>query len=136
MRSCVIVAIACLVLGIAPALRSQTAPAQRDLERENAQLRERIGNLEAMVKDLQEQNSRLRARLKAPMPTTRPFDFRFPKGAIPLPPAPALPVPKEPVVPMPPKAPDVPEPPKGERREFNGQPYYVIPLELRSENYR
>src|SRR6266536_2242732 len=96
MRSFAIVIVAFLILGIAPASRSQTAPADRDLERENARLREEVTRLRKQVLELQGKLSQLERQFRGwRAPSTRPFDFRFnpPKGTIPLPPAPLVPIP-------------------------------------------
>src|SRR5438477_10456178 len=111
MRSCLIVIFACLIFGVAPSSRSQTAPAQSDLEREIARLRDEVTQLRRKVAELEDKVSERERNFPGwRAPRTQPFR-NTPRCA------PAVPTPRAPPVPMPP-APLVPIPPNGERREF------------------
>jgi len=146
-KSKLIVLAGVVVLGVASVTRSQAPTTSgRDLAKENAALRAENARLK---RELQERIDRLEGRTDSA--TTRPFDWRIDPGIIPpgfrfrLQPrsggsagAATRPysfrlTPSKPMFPGADRSfnlvPDENNVPQGwEKREFNGQPFYLIPL--------
>lgn len=133
--------LAIFMLACAPSLASAQATRPSgpggDMARENAELKQRVEKLEAYVAQLE---AKLRSTQPAPRadagrPRPAPYGFELPAPPFrvrPAPRAPALPrvVPPPPdVLRNPPQPPASPVPEQWQRREFNGQDFYLIPLE-------
>jgi hypothetical protein len=101
------------------------APAtQPSLEKENAQLKMRIAELESKVLDLQAQVKRLQQapRLGAAPLVPGPLRFNFKEGRYEV-------LPREaPMAGQPAPLATPAAPPNWVPQQFNGQPYYLIPL--------
>src|SRR5438128_1068519 len=116
-----------LVLLLAPvAFAASPAPAtQPSLEKENAALKARIAELEAKVAQLQQEVKRLRAvppTFRGNLMVPGPLHFNFKDGRYEVTPQ----IPAQPLTQGPYSAPIVP--PSAVPQQFNGQPFYLIPL--------
>jgi hypothetical protein len=117
--------IALAVLFLAPISFAATAPAtQPSLEKENAALKARLAELEVKVAQLQQEVKQLRAippSLRGNLMVPGPLQFNFKDGRYEV-----LPQPTPPSASGPYAAPIVP--PNSVPQQFNGQPFYLIPL--------
>ena len=141
-RAFLAVPAALLVIILAvPAAGQTTKPSAADLDKANAALRAyveklesriaekdaKIRELESTMKKLREEFSRLRADVRPFTPQLpAPYGFQLPQQPFKLPtPAPSQP-PRNEFRVLPAPGQQVPD--NWQRREFNGQEYYLIPL--------
>ena len=106
-------------LFVAPVAFAAAPATQPSLEKENAQLKMRIAELESKVLDLQAQVKRLQQTPRASVAplVPGPLRFNFKEGRYEVAPQLAVPAPAQPAL-----------PPNWVPQQFNGQPYYLIPL--------
>jgi outer membrane murein-binding lipoprotein Lpp len=118
-----LIAVAVMGMVVAGAVRGDEPPAkERELAKENARLKAEVEALRAEVKGLKEKLA------ERPQLQVVPYGELkgLPGGLRWAPPATTAPVPPGGVVPQGGAAPGMP--PGTVRREFNGLPYYVIPM--------
>ena len=116
-----------------PATTTTPSPAAAGLVRENAELRAYAEKLEARIVELERANKKLRveaaARAQARPFGPAPYGYQLPQPPFRLAP-PATPAPVPPpgnlrILPTPPQ----PIPDTWRRHHFNGQEFYLVPLE-------
>ena len=137
--------ISCLVVCVLLARPSfgQTTRPSDELAKENAELKKRIEKLEAYVAELEAKVRRARKpTIVTPAPRViprlpAPYGYELPAPPFKLPSPPIVPAPRLPEIEPAPEAPNNTLPPRPrqsapdtwKRHEFNGQEFYLVPLE-------